>query len=234
MQSNFSKIPGSPIAYWVSEKLIMAFKGKNLADYAVCKSGIMTGSDNKFVRYWFEPNSKNINFNCSNSDYEISKEKWFPVNGGGFRKWYGNLDSVVNIRDNGCDIKNEPNNNFRLRNKEYYFREGAVWSEICTGTFSARYCKSNTLFFVTAPLAIPNIKTNYKYLLALMNSNISNYIFNIINPTLHYNIGCVESLPFIQNENTRVIELAEQNINISKQDWDSFETSWDFKKHPLV
>ncbi len=233
-QENFSKIPGSPIAYWVSENFTKSFTGANLTSVATCKSGIMTGKDTKFTRMWFECGINNTNYSCSRQTYLKAKEKWFPINGGGFRKWYGNLNLLVNIKNQGNDIKSEPNINFRLRDQEYYFREGVVWSEISTGMFSARYCPVNTLFFVTSPIAIP--KNHNNYILALLNCNVSNFIFNIINPTLHYNIGCVEALPFIFNREyeDKVNTLTEENIAISKTDWDSFETSWDFVKHPFI
>ncbi|MGB4313241.1 MAG: BREX-1 system adenine-specific DNA-methyltransferase PglX, partial [Natronincolaceae bacterium] len=234
-QDNFEKIPGMPIAYWISSRLSETFLKHSLARHATCKSGIMTGADNLFTKYWFEPPNSNINFNCLNSKmYSGSSEKWFPINSGGFRKWYGNLEIIVNIQNHGHDIRNKKGINYRLRDEQFYFREGAVWSEICTGTFSARYCRNNTLFFVTAPIAIPNNPADNSYLIALLNCNVSNYIFNIINPTLHYNIGCVEALPFIYSERAEIFSMANQNILISKTDWDSFETSWDFKIHPLL
>ena len=193
--SDLDLIPGKPIAYWVSKKIINSFRFKDLSNYAECKSGIMTGNDSKFTRYWYEIDESKIDFSCNNKSYSYSSAKWFPVNTGGFRKWYGNLELVVDIQNHGLNIRSEKGINYRLRDEKYYFCEGIVWSEICTGTFSARYCSGNSLFFVTAPLIKPIDMNNLWYLLALVNSKYSNYIFDIINPTLHYNISCVESLP---------------------------------------
>lgn len=233
-QTNFDKIPGSPVAYWVSSQCVNSFNLNKLADFAECKSGIMTGNDAKFTKYWHEVNIISCDLDCDNLKYKDSECTWFPINTGGFKKWYGNLELVVNISNHGNEIKNEPNTNYRLRDEEYYFNEGIVWSEICTGTFSSRYCRENTLFFVTAPLIKVKEKIFLWYLLALTNSKYANYIFDIINPTLHYNIGCIESLPVNFTDNAKIENLTKKNIDITKYDWDSYETSWDFKKNPLV
>lgn len=236
--SDFELVPGKPIAYWVSKKIIASFRFGNLANYAECKSGIMTGKDTKFTRYWYEIDKNQLDFSCGNKTYSYSTKKWFPINTGGFRKWYGNLEQVVDIQNHGINIRSEKETNYRLRDEKYYFCEGIVWSEICTGTFSARYCRNNTLFFVTAPLIKPLNIDNLWFLLALVNSKYSNYIFDLINPTLHYNIGCVESLPVNYEGNyegnIEIKNRAKGNVNLAKEDWDAFETSWDFKVHPLV
>ena len=234
----FSKMPGIPYAYWVSDNFILSFeKEKSMKDYAECRSGIMTGCDIEFVKLWYEVNDVKVEYNSSFSDYQKTNKKWFPINGGGFRKWYGNLDSVVNIQNHGKDIKNKEGINYRLREEQYYFQEGFVWSEICTGIFSARYCRPNTLFFVTAPLGRPKNKKDLNLLIAICNSKVGTYVFNVINPTLHYNIGCVESLPIIKPDQKSLFiidTLVQENIALSKIDWDSFETSWDFSRHPLM
>lgn len=233
-QNNFNKIPGSPIAYWLSNNIVESFERNCIGNELICRSGIMTGSDTKFVRLWYEVSNDNIFFNCSNKEYGSSTEKWFPINGGGFKKWYGNLYSIVNIKNHGFDIRHEENINYRLREEEYYFREGIVWSEIGTGNFSARYCRPNTLFFVTAPLAIPKERKDIFIYLGLLNSAVATYIFRAINPTLHYNIGCVEKLPIIIRDKEMVNEKVKENVTISRKEWDFHETSWDFETNPLV
>lgn len=232
-KENFQKVPGCPVAYWVSEAFALAFEKKSVSEYATCRSGIMTGADLIFTKYWFEVSQSNTTFSCTANQYDKSTEKWFPINTGGFRKWYGNLEMVVNVQNHGYAIAHADTNH-RLRDEQYYFREGIVWSEICTGIFSARYCSENTLFFVTAPIAIPTKKISNSYLLGLLNCKYSNYVFNIINPTLHYNVGCIESLPVIIQDVDAVTICSESNVQLARTDWDSFETSWDFKRHPLL
>ena len=210
------------------------FDNPKLVEFAECKSGIMTGSDSLFTRFWYEVNGTRIDFYCNHERFLNCNKKWFPINTGGFRKWYGNLEMVINLLNDGFDIKNKDGNNYRLRERKYYFQEGIVWSELTSGMFSSRYCRENTLFFASAPLAKTKYEVSLYFLLGLMNSKYASFIYKVINPTFHYNINCIESLPVNYKENTNVDLLTRNCISISREDWDSFETYWDFAKHPLV
>jgi hypothetical protein len=240
-QANFSKIPSSPIAYWASENLIHDFDiGTSMDKLVDTKVGLQTGDNNKFLRQWFEVKTGNICFNAKNIQEAIeSRKKWFPYNkGGAYRKWYGNYDYVVNWEDNGNEIRNfkwsNGKNRSVIRNPNYYFREAITWSDVTSGSFSMRKVADGVIFDVVGMSAFKK-EVNAKiliYIQSLMNSKISNYLLNILNPTIHQSIGYVKLIPILKiNLN---LNIAENCNNISKEDWDSFETSWDFKHHPLL
>lgn len=232
---NFSKIPGSPIAYWVSHNFIKAFEnGTILGSIADSKQGIATADNNKYLRLWFECNKSNINFKCENhGSAELSNCKWYPYNKGGeFRKWYGNNDYVVNWKNDGLELRNDKK--AVLRNKDFYFKPCFSWSLISSSVAAFRYKPIGHLFDVAGMSCFSN--KDLKYLLALCNTNIVMRILQVIAPTINYQCGDIANIPVIISDQHKphIDELAEQNISLSKTDWDSFETSWDFVKHPLV
>ncbi len=234
-QENFSKIPGSPIAYWVSDNLYNVFDNKKLSYYADAKKGISTSNNDRFLKLWYEVCLNNIGIGYSNSyDFEKSNLKWVPCNkGGSFRKWYGNNEYIINWYNNGLEIKN-----YKLaciRNEQYYFKESLTWTDLSSYKASFRYNKNGFIHDVAGPCVF-NIDKNKYYFISLLNSEVINAIFKITSPTMHFNIGATSELPIIINSDYKMIidELGKQNISISKTDWDSFETSWDFEKHPLV
>ena len=234
----FNKITGSIIAYWLEKNMFRLFiNGDRIENYAECKSGIMTGADDLFIRQWYEVNNEDINYQCTNREYFFTNSKWFPINkGGGYRKWYGNIEQVVDVQNEGYNIVNcKRKINYRLRDTAYYFNEGITWSEISTGDFSARYSPNGILFGSTGPMCfLKSNKYSIKYILAVLNCKISTELFYILNPTIHYNVGCVSNLPIIYKYEYVIDKLVDENIKISKLDWDSFETSYNFTKHPLV
>lgn len=231
-QENFSKIPGSPVAYWVSENFVRAFDGKKVGDYLNCRSGIMTGNDD-FIKQWYEVYYNNIKFNCKTAK-DMLDYKWFPLNSGGeFRKWYGNNSKVVNLQNDGAKIKATVKN-FRLREKTFYFKRGITWGRITSSKIAFRDVIQGSLFGDAGPIGF--IEENRNYLLGFLCSNVSLFCLQATNPTLNYQVRDIESEPLILSvEHLPLVDKkVQENISLSKADWDSFETSWDFKRHPLI
>lgn len=231
---NFSKIPGSPIAYWIKKNLLNSFVlGKRVVDFGEPKSGVMTGDDNKFIRLWFEPciNKLGFGLNCAD-EMRSSKKKWFPVTRGGtYRKWFGNLEEVVNLENNGFAIKHN-GKNYRLRDEKYYFQQGLTWTMITTNNLSVRLAERGILFGNGGPTTF--VSEYELYLLGLLNSKVVDAVVEVLNPTMNIVISDICSIPVIIDKNDEVEKLVNACVGMSKIDWDSFETSWDFKKHPLI
>lgn len=231
----FSSIPGSPIAYWASDNFIKIFKFEPLSNIADAKKGISTSDNDRFLRLWYEVYVKNIGFNCENVLEFMSKDaKWAPLNKGGlFRKWFGNNNYVINWKSNGKEIKN-----FELaciRNEHFYFSESLTWTDLSNYKPSFRYNNKGFIHDVAGPCIFSMKKYSF-YLLGLTNSSVVEKIFEFTSPTMHFNIGTTAALPIIidNSKKQQIDALVEQNIAISKDDWDSFETSWDFEEHPLI
>jgi len=240
--SNFEKIPGMPIAYWISDKVIDCFnKGKSLSEIAEPKVGLQTGDNDKFLRMWHEVSIYSIGFNYSNCGKAAeSGLRWFPYNKGGeYRKWYGNNDYVVNWAFDGQDIRNFKDDLGRLRsrpqNMDYYFKPSITWSKISSGKIAFRYKPQGHIFDV-AGTSIFVDDENINYLHAFCNSNVALKIASVLSPTLNYEVGHIAEFPiiFLPKYEFIIDRIVLKNILISKTDWDSFETSWDFKKHPLL
>lgn len=232
---NFSKIPGSPIAYWVSENMLIAFKkGKLLGSIADSKQGIATANNNYYLRIWYEVSNYNIKFNASSHvEAQKSSQKWYPYNKGGeFRKWYGNNDFIVNWYLDGVELRNDKK--AVIRNPNYYFKACFSWSLVSSSVAAFRYKPSGHIFDVAGMSCFAN--NNFEYLLALCNSHITMKILQIIAPTINYQCGDIANIPVILDETKKdfISIVVHKNISLSKTDWDSYETSWDFKKHPLV
>lgn len=230
-ESQFSKVPGSPIAYQISENLAESFQVGNLVnDYATPRQGMSTGNVNRFTKLWFEPAIQNTNI-LNKNDHS----NWVIYNKGGeFRKWYGNRENLVWWNNDGSDLKR---NKAILRNNSYYFKEFLAWTKISSSGTGFREFEEGFLFDgAGGSLFIIENSINKYYLLGFLNSNVCNKQLSIISPTLNYNESHIGSLSIISSENdlNTVEDITKQNISISKQDWDSFENSWDFKKHPLL
>lgn len=237
-QSNFDKIPGSPIAYWASENLINDFeKGTPLGELVDAKQGLATADNKRFLRQWFEVGIDNISFNShSIKDSVESGKKWFPYNkGGSYRKWYGNYDYVVNWQNDGYEIRHFSDDKGKIRsrpqNTEFYFKEAVTWSDITTSMLSARYILGNHIHDVVGMSIFGNHNTLIK-ILGFINSKVATHIMRIINPTIHNSIGYMVLEPLLEVQS--VNSLVERSISSSKSDWDAFETSWDFQKSPLL
>ena len=231
-QSNFSKIPGSPVAYWVGEKTLSAYSNAALDGYMECKSGIMTGSD-EYIRMWFEPVISQIKFDCQ-SKYDMGDAKWFPLNSGGdFRKWYGNNTKIVNLWNDGAEIKANVKN-YRLRDPAYYFRRGITWGRITSSQIAFREVVDGSLFGDAGPIGF--IEDKRHYVLGFLCSNVVTSLLQITNPTLNFQVHDIMALPLIEspNKENNIEKIVGENITSSQDDWDSYETSWDFKRNPLV
>ena len=234
-QDNFSKIPGAPVAYWVSEALLSTFEYPKFDTYASTNNGFTTGNNDLFLRFWFEVAADNISMDTPSIDaLNECSAKWFPYNkGGDFRKWYGNNDYIINYGDNGKDIK--AYGHLVPRSLRYQFHQSGTWNKITSGTTAFRYKETGTMFDVGGLSFFPNNDNLIYYLLALCNSSYIRKVLEIISPTLNCETGHVSSIPVILSENKNLVDdLCKECISLSRVDWDSFETSWDFKEHPFI
>jgi len=236
-QEDFEKIPGCPIAYWVSDKGTIAFEnGKELSKILDIRQGLATGDNDTFLRLWFEVGFTNTNFIAKNIEEALSQTKrWHPYNkGGGYKKWFGNAEYLIAFSNQDyIKLSNQGNH---LPSKQFYFREGITWSDVSTGNFACRYTPVGFMFDVKGSSAFP--ENNFNYLFSFLNSKFSIFLLKVLNPTMSYQVGNIKSLPIIfpkQDSIKQKIEtLTQQNINISKEEWDSRETSWDFSTNPLL
>ena len=237
-QNAYSKIPGAPIAYWLSENIYKTYKFPKIGDISEPKKGFDTGNNEKYLRLWFEPLKHNICFIAQNAEEaQMYNVQWYPTTKGGpFRRWYGNNEYVVNWKNNGAELKAKKGAN--IRNERYYFGSGMAWSTLSSYKISFRYQPSGSLFECKGNKLFVNDPKDFYVVLAFLNSVVAQYYLTALSPTIDYNIGPLASVPAIlpsdRQTRTTIDELVKRNISCSKLDWDSFETSWDFKKHPLV
>ncbi|HII01701.1 TPA: BREX-1 system adenine-specific DNA-methyltransferase PglX [Methanosarcinaceae archaeon] len=217
----FKKIPGSPIAYWVSSHLSNMFsKLKPVSFYAEGKEGLKTGNNELFLRQWFEVEPSIDN-------------KWIHiVKGGTFRKWYGNKEYVVNWKNNGQTLANVANSS--IPNSKYLFKQYLTWSNLSSSALSMRIVSEDCLFETKSPGLFPSETGTTNDLLAYFNSKVVNCILKFLAPTLDFKIGPVTSIPFAPLANETIYSNNEGCIHIAKSDWDSYETSWDFTTLPLL
>lgn len=243
-QENFAKIPGTPIVYWVNEKMLSAFtKGEILKKKGDTRQGMATSDNNRFLRYWYEVSFARVGLNCKSKEDAIeTAKKWFPYNkGGSFRKWYGNIEYIINYKNNGEEVKQYATDLYRsptrtIKSISEYFKDCLSWSKVCGASISFRYYPYGFIFDVAGCCIFFNDDKYKFYDCAFLNSVICKSILSAISPTLNYEAGHIASLPIIfKSEHSKDIEsIVEKSIDVSKMDWNSFETSWDFIKHPLV
>lgn len=231
--ANFSKIPGSPIAYWISDGFAENFNRMKISDYFIPKFGMSVGDSELFTRYWYEVSKYTIAFNCrSENEFLELNLKWNVADKGGqFRRWYGNKLYVIEWESNGLKIKNHPKS--AVRNAQYFFKPHVSWTLVTSGLFSARLFEEGYLMDTASNCIYFADKNNYFYVLGLLNSKVCQSILTLLNPTINMSCGVVALVPYLL-EDVDVDEYVKPNIHISKSDWDSYETSWDFKKHPLI
>ena len=230
----FCNIPGMPIAYWISEAFANAFSGKLLKDYADTKQGFATGNNDLFLRNWQEVSFKDCQLSSIDiSEARRSNKKWFPCNkGGSYRKWYGNNYYLVNWEHDGQKMRNFHGS--VIRNPQYYFMPGITWSSLAN-QLSLRYSPDGFTFESKGSMCFPKKKEDLFYLLGALNSKITSDALSVLSPTLDFHEGPMSKVPMVMIDNKYIVDrIVNNNIYISKSDWDSFETSWDFKKHPLV
>lgn len=240
--NNYYDIPDYRIAYWVSKRVSGTFDTKLLGEYIDVKQGMATSDNDRFLKLWHEVKISNIGFGVKDlEEAEKSKLKWFPYNKGGKRrKWYGNNEYVVNWEYNGKEVKEYAAKLYTsytrtIKNMNYYFKKSITWSDISGRTFAARSCQGGFLFDVKGSSAFPD-ESKYNHIIALMNSNILPMYIEILNPTSTTQVGDLKQVPVknISNHKRILDKCVVDNIISVKKDWDSFETSWDFKKHPII
>ena len=243
-QSNFSKIPGSPVAYWVSKQILLPYltSVKLLGDMAAPCAGLATGDNTIFQRSWYEVSFLNIGFDISNTKETLRRtEKWYPCNSGGdYRKWSTDDNIVVNWQDDGTEIRQFRNAAGKLaarpQNTQWYFKEGLTWNKLSSSRFAVKYKRPGYVFDDTSRSAFPNNMCYLKYIIGLLCSNVTFEYLKVLNPTMSFTNGDLIRIPMRieEQKNALVSELVDRNIILSKDDWDSYETSWDFKRNPLI
>lgn len=237
----FKQIPGTPIAYWASDALLEAFKEEEIGDVCLLRTGMKTGDNNRFLRLWWEPSRLKEKMDSANdADAIESGMKWFPYNKGGeYRKWFGNNDWVVNFENDGSELLGDAASDGRhIQNldKSLRFKPSLTWSLISSGSIAFRFRPSGSLYDMAGmsmfPVCLPN------FVLGLANSSFSLMCLSFLAPTLNYQVGDISRIPYVGNIPEPVLGkvngAVQDSIDLSMSDWDSFETSWDFKRHSLV
>ena len=234
-QSDFKKIPECPVAYWASKNIYDDFeKGITLSAAAATKKGLDTGENDKYLRLWHEVSFGKIGIEFESSDrFTRAGKKWAPHDkGGDFRRWYGNKDWIINWENNGFALHHSKAN---LRSEQFYFRKAITWGSLSSGKISFRDSDYGAISN-TAGSSIYADSEKFFYLIGFLNTNVAQMLLNFVAPTLNYSAGPVGTLPIVFD--SKYIEFvataAKSNIEISKIDWDSFETSWDFTRHPFI
>ncbi len=242
--SDFRKIPGSPVAYWLSPAIQEVFsKGKSLGSIARIAVGLQTGSNEKFVRYWSEVSLNKCGFGCLNSiQAKESGRKWFPYNkGGGYRKWYGNNELVVNWHDDGAEVKSYCDSDGKprsaARNSRFYFHQSITWSTVSSSYFGARLSPEGALFDVAGSSAFPSAE-DYMWIMGLMCSNQMLEFMKIMNPTLSFQVGNIAAVPVPEQQidflRASISPNVERLVSLARLDWDAYENSWGFAGSPLL
>ena len=233
-QENFNKIPGSPISYWVSDKVREIFENfSKLENFFEIKEGIKTADNERFIKEWWSINNKDIYYLGTNLD---EKKYIFTTKGGDFRKWYGNLNDVLFWANNGYDLKNFKRST--ITNEENFFKDNITWNRLTTAKISFRYTEHGSVSNMAGLCMYKkNLKDEYSYFLSFFNTKIVKYILDLLNPTLNFPPGLIKIIPFKEtnfNLERTIENYGKINISISKEEWDSRETSWDFEKLSLI
>lgn len=239
--SDFHCVPNSSMAYWLSHNALCCFKKEKLSDYATTREGMTTADNDRFLRNWYEVVFGKIMFSCTSlAKAKESGFKWFPYNkGGANRKWYGNNDLLVNWENDGAEIKHlKDTKTGRIRshnyNAEYSFRESGTWTAICSGDIMVRFSQQGALFDSKGASVFARSTDELLNIIGMLNSAVSGVFLKVLSPSFEYKVGHVANVPLLSEHNERVTDIVNSCIELSKQDWDAFETSWDFKQHPIV
>ena len=235
-QSLFYQIPDMPIAYWLKPSTAELFiNGSLLSKYADLRQGLITGDNDRFLRFWSECDARKI------STLNDRSKKWFFYHKGGeYRKWYGNMTLVVNWENDGFEIVNfrddKGKQRSRPQNIRYYLQEGFTWTALTVADFNVRYMPEGGIFDAKGSSGFCNEKNNLKYIIGLCNSKVSMEFLSFLAPTMDYSAGAVGKVPTIicEEKKYEISDIVTTNIQISKSDWDSYESSWDFQHHPLL
>lgn len=234
-ENSFSKLPGSILAYWTSDKVKDLFANcKPLSEFADPRQGLATGNDNEFLRFWPEVDYTRFTKDASDIDAFWSAHALYaPFNkGGAARKWYGNNWHVIRFDRNCYSVMSNQANH--LPSRQFYFKPGITWSALTSGIFTGRYCSQGYVFAGKGPMCFPYNDDNLFYLCGLLNSNSVGYLYRVLSQTMDFNQGTMRDLPFIIKNKQKVDDIVKTTIELSKSEWDSYETSWDFNEHPLV
>ncbi len=244
VQDNFTKIPGSPVAYWVSNKALNNYKvGQLMGEIAAPCAGLATGDNSIFQKIWYEVSFGNIGFGVKDCSETLNRiEKWYPCNSGGeYRKWSTDDVMIVNWKNDGMEIRNFRNKSgkigSRAQNTQRYFKRGLTWNKLSTSHFAVKYKKEGYIFDDTSRSAFPQEGIELFYLIGVLCSCVSSHYLEALNPTMSFTNGDIIRIPVCfcnDRRKGRINEIVENNIILSKSDWDSFETSWDFTQHPLI
>ena len=243
----FKQIPGTPIAYWASSGILSAFTSGTIREAAFAGIGMRTGDNDRFLRYWNEVSFEKVGLGYTSSEQEIaSGSKWIPYNkGGSFRRWYGNNEYVVNWLNDGFEIKENTrrvypdlgdNLGWKISNEKYYYRPGLTWTGVTSGAFNCRLYGSGFIFDSGANGLFSTGLLSVEYFAGLLNSSVAASAFSFLNPTLNFGAGTVNNIPVVSVADDDIAQAenyVHRCVDMSKADWDSFETSWDFKRHPL-
>lgn len=237
--SSFDAIPGSPIAYWASEAVVAAFANmESLGKRLITREGMATADNDRFIRQWFECSLKHIDFNHLAEN--PTKAKWYPYEKGGeYRKWYGNRELVVDWEDDGYRIlHNYDIGTGRLRshnyNGDYAFRRGITWSSISSAVIHVRWSPDGELFDSKGAKGFAQKDSWLLYAMALINSSFASMVLLILAPTIDFKVGDIIEIPDAGEYVEEIAKIVKTNINLSRNDWDWFEVSWDFARHPLL
>lgn len=240
-QQQLSSIPGSAFGYWLDNPDVFS-EGELLEQVANPRQGLKTLDNDYYIRFWYEVDKTRMQLGIKGADEAVqSGKKWFPLNHGGeFRKYYGNNYTVVNWENDGSEMKANAIKKYNsitrtITNIAYYFKEGITWSVLCSEP-SFRWYGVGFIFSNGGQCIVPDGTVDLYYLTGLLNSKISSYLLNMLSPTMGFESGYLKKLPIIisQSEMHEVRELAEENVRLSKAEWDDYELSWDFKVHPLI
>ena len=245
-QDEFKKIPGSPVAYWVSERVRAVFEeGEPLSSVAKPRVGMRTGDNERFLRQWHEVSLEEFNFTSANATQASSSEKkWFPfIKGGDFRKWFGNVEYVVNWANNGHEIKKTTltkypqlswdNLGWKISNESYYFRPAITWTAVSSSHLGVRFVDGGNIFGTGGSCIFPG-SHNFELLGALLSAKVGRYFMDIGNPTLNINVEDVAAVPVLEGLPRRAHVVAEQCHANSRIDWDAYERSWNFESLPVL
>lgn len=240
-QEDFLKIPDNPFAYWMAQELIEAFDNRRISDYATVTNGLFTCDNNRFLRLWYEVEFDSINTNCSSKEENMNDtRRWYPYNkGGNYRKWYGNHEYIVDFKCFGKDIsayRVASGQSASFPGQDYYFKPSLSWSFISAAKFGIRYYPKGFVFDIAGSSVFANNSGDMYKLLAFLGSEVAVYALQILNPTMNYQAGNVRQLPMLDGIlfNEEIGILAKRNVELAMADWNSFETSWGFVKHPLI
>ena len=239
--SDFDGVPNTSMAYWLSQQALRDFSVQKISQIATTREGMTTADNESFLREWYEVSKGKIGTGIKSVEESISSGyKWYPYNkGGSNRKWYGNNDLVVNWYNDGIEIRNlKDKKTGRIRshnyNLEYSFRESGTWTAICSGSIMVRYSAPGALFDSKGASVFANSPESLLYIIGLLNTKVSNVYLKVLSPAFEFKVGHVANVPIIMDKQDDVIRIVNVCISLSKNDWDSFETSWDFKVHPLI